>query len=90
MSGATLSALSLNEKVDEANARPLARANTFIALSRQQGDQLRPTPEDPQDAPWTFFSITDYVRTLCLFHAKSSHFPGRLDPETEAAMKDAL
>jgi hypothetical protein len=30
------------------------------------------------------------VRTLGLFHAKSPHFPGRLKPETEGAMKEAL
>jgi hypothetical protein len=36
------------------------------------------------------FIYSDYVRTLCLFHAKSAHFPGRLKSETEAAMKEAL
>jgi hypothetical protein len=30
------------------------------------------------------------VRILYLFHAKSPHFPGRLKPETEAAMKESL
>jgi hypothetical protein len=34
--------------------------------------------------------LTDYVRILCLFHGESPHFPGRLKPETEAAMKEAL
>jgi len=82
----TLAALHLNEKVDEANARLLEQANDYIA--RNAG--FSPTPEQPGNAPWTFFSITDYVRTLCLFHSKSTHFPGRLKPETEAAMKEAL
>ena len=59
-------------------------------MTLKHGRTAAPTPEQPGNAPWTFFSITDYVRTLCLFHAKSPHFPGRLKPETEAAMKEAL
>ena len=86
----TLSALYLNEKVDEANARLLKQANDYIDMTRKRGNSPAPTPEHPGNAPWTFFSITDYVRTLCLFHAKSPHFPGRLKPETEAAMKESL
>ncbi len=85
-----LSALYLNEKVDAANARLLKQANAYIDLTRKSGSTPAPTPEQPGNAPWTFFSITDYVRTLCLFHAKSPHFPGRLRPETDAAMKEAL
>jgi hypothetical protein len=30
------------------------------------------------------------VRTVCLFHAKSPSFPGRLKPDTKAAMEEAL
>jgi hypothetical protein len=86
----TLAALNLNERVDEANARLLKQANDYIEQNREHGNSPAPTPEAPGDAPWTFFSITDYVRTLCLFHSKSPHFPGRLKPETEAAMKEAL
>lgn len=86
----TLSALYLNEKVDVANARLLKQANDYIDLTRKQGPQGIATPEQPGNAPWTFFSLTDYVRTLCLFHSKSTHFPARLKPETEAAMKEAL
>ena len=86
----TLAALYLNEKVDIANARLLKQANDFIDMNRKGGGTAAPTPEKPGNAPWTFFSITDYVRTLCLFHVKSTHFPGRLKPETEAAMKEAL
>jgi hypothetical protein len=86
----TLSALYLNEKVDVANARLLKHANDYIALIRKHGHSPIATPEEPGTAPWTFFSITDYVRTLFLFHAKSPQFPGRLKPETEAAMKEAL
>jgi len=86
----TLAALYLNEKVDAANARLLQQANDYIDLIRKHGHQPIATPEQPGTAPWTFFSITDYVRTLCLFHAKSPHFPGRLKPDTEAAMKEAL
>lgn len=83
-----LSALYLNEKTDEANARLLKRAKDFIAST--PGSVPATSPENPGNLPWNFFSITDYVRTLCLFHTKSSHFPGRLKPETEAAMKEAL
>jgi len=86
----TLAALYLNEKVDMANARLFKQANDYIDLIRKRGSQPSATPEQPGNAPWTFFSITDYVRTLCLFHSKSPHFPGRLKPETEAAMKEAL
>lgn len=86
----TLAALRLNEKTDLANARLLKAADEYIGIHRAGGDLASPTPEKQDGAPWTFFSITDYARTLCLFHAKSAHFPGRLTPETEAAMKEAL
>jgi len=83
-----LAALYLNEKTDLANARLLKQAKEYIA--RKPASAHLTSPEDPGDLPWSFFSVTDYVRTLCLFHAKSPHFPGRLKPETEAAMKEAL
>lgn len=83
-----LAALYLNEQVDEANARLLNRAKAFITT--KHASVTITSPEAPGDLPWTFFSVTDYVRTLCLFHSKSPHFPGRLKPETEAAMKEAL
>jgi hypothetical protein len=85
-----LAALYLNEKTDAANARLLKQANAYIDMTRKSGSTPAPTPEQPGNAPWTFFSITDYVRVLCLFHAKSTHFPGRLKSETETAMKEAL
>jgi hypothetical protein len=83
-----LAALHLNEKTDEANARLLKRARDFIASKPKELAET--SPEDPGKLPWTFFSITDYLRILCLFHAKSPHCPGRLKPETEAAMKESL
>lgn len=83
-----LAALSLNEKVDAANARLLKRAKECIAS--KPASAPRTSPENPGNLPWTFFSVTDYVRTLYLFHSKSPHFPGRLKPETEAAMKETL
>jgi hypothetical protein len=83
-----LAALCLNEKTDEANARLLKRAKDFIASKPE--NLAETSPEDPGKLPWTFFSITDYVRALYLFHAKSPHYPGRLKPETEAAMKESL
>lgn len=84
----TLSALYLNEKVDEANARLLKQANDFIALNRATNSAI--TLEQAQGKSWGMFAITEYVRILCLFHSKSHHFPGRLKPETEAALKEAL
>ena len=83
-----LAALYLNEKTDMANARLLNRARDYIATNPTNAPPT--SPENPGNLPWTFFSVTDYVRTLCLFHSKSPHFPGRLKPETEAAMKEAL
>ena len=48
-------------------------------------------PEKKNDlSRWAYFALTDYVRILGLFNADSPHFPGRLYPETEAAMKEAL
>ena len=85
-----LAALYRNEKVDEANARLLKRAEAYIALQGAKTDNSTFTPEEAKETPWAYFALTDYVRILCLFHAKSPHFPGRLQPETEAAMKEAL
>lgn len=83
-----LAALYLNENVEQANARLLKRAKDHVASNPT--DTTRTSPENPGNLPWTFFSITDYVRTLYLFHSKSTHFPGRLTLETENAMKEAL
>ena len=68
----TLSALYLNEKVDAANARLLKQAQDYVDVVRMHGSQAIATPEKPGNAPWNFFSITDYVRTLCLFHPSSA------------------
>lgn len=83
-----LAALCLNEKTNMANERLLKQAKDYIATN--PANAPRTSPEAPGNLPWTFFSITDYVRTLCLFHSKSPHFPGRLKPDTEVAMKEAL
>jgi hypothetical protein len=83
-----LAALRLDEKTDIANTRLLERAQGFIASN--PGHLPKTSPEDPGNLPWTFFSLTDYVRILYLFHARSPHFPGRLQPETEAVMKESL
>ncbi len=85
-----LAALYRNEKVDEANARLLKRANAYIALKRANVEGSTFTPEEARETPWAYFGLTDYVRILCLFHAKSRHYPGRLKSDTEAAMKEAL
>ena len=86
----SLAALYLNEKVELANARLLKRANDYIALHHTNAEISAFTPEEATETPWAYFAITDYVRILSLFHAKSTHFPGRLTADTEAAMKDAL
>ncbi|MFK7851053.1 MAG: hypothetical protein AB8D78_08760 [Akkermansiaceae bacterium] len=83
-----LAALYLNEKTDEANRRLLAQAKDFALQKKTEAVQS--SPENPGNLPWTFFSITDYLRILHLFHEKSPHYPGRLTAKTEAAMKEAL
>jgi len=83
-----LAALQLDEKTDEANARLLRRAKEYLARNHENDPVFK--PETGTYAPWTYFSLTDYVRILYLFHAKSPRFPGRLKPETEAAMKESL
>lgn len=81
----SLSALYMGEKLDDANARLFKSAREYIVSS--QNTKERGAEEQ---TPWTYFSLTDYVRILCLFHSNSQHLPGRLEPETESAMKEAL
>lgn len=92
----SLAALYMNKKVDEANARLLKHAKAYLFERAKEG-QSEPNssggaPFEPgkADTPWAYFGLGDYVRILCLFHANSPHFPGRLNPQTEAAMKEAL
>ncbi len=42
------------------------------------------------EEPFAYFGAVDYVRILALFNSRSAHYPGRLEPETEAAMKEIL
>ncbi|MDG2221941.1 MAG: hypothetical protein P8L85_11195 [Rubripirellula sp.] len=86
----SLAALQLNEKVDLANTRLLKRAKDYIALNRGDVETSEFKPEGATETPWAYFAVTDYVRILYLFHSQSPHSPGRLKPETEAAMKEAL
>ena len=86
----SLAALYLNEKADDANAKLLKRAKDYIALHKSNAKTSDFAPEEATETPWAYFALTDYVRILYLFHAKSTHFPGRLTAETEAAMKEAL
>jgi hypothetical protein len=81
-------ALQMNEKTDEANARLLQRAQEYIAQKQENDPDFVPGQTD--HTPWAYFALTDYVRILYLFHGKSPHLSGRLAPETEAAMKEAL
>jgi hypothetical protein len=72
-----LALLYLNERVEDANAR--LQANAANALSSS----------DSEDA-FAYFGLVDYVKILALFNSQSPHFPGRLDPATEVAMKEVL
>jgi hypothetical protein len=85
-----LAALRLDEKAEMANARLLKRAQVYVALKRANVETSAFKPEGASETPWAYFALTDYVRILYLFHAKSTHYPGRLTLETEAAMKEAL
>lgn len=42
------------------------------------------------EEPFAYFGAVDYVKILALFNSQSPHFPGRLEPATEAAMKEIL
>lgn len=86
-----LAALHLNERVDEANARLLERAKTYCQARKAAAHDATFKPEKFSDkSPWAYFAFGDYVRILCMFGAGSPHYPGRLTPETEAAMTEAL
>ena len=86
----SLAALYLNEKADDANARLLKRAKNYIARHKSNAEISKFAPEEATETPWAYFALTDCVRILCLFHANSTHFPGRLTPETESVIKEAL
>ena len=87
----TLCALYQNEKTELANQRLLERAQAYIQMHQAEAAGSTFAPEKRKElSPWAYFPLTDYVRTLCLFNAGSTHYPGRLQPETEAAMKEAL
>ena len=84
-----LAALYLNEKVEEANARLLKHAKAYVSARGESGQNTF-APGHGKDTPWAYFALGDYVRILCLFRAAGPHHSGRLYPETEAAMKEAL
>lgn len=72
-----LSLLYLNERVGDANARLLSHATNALNSS------------DLTQAV-AYFGYVDYVKILALFNSQSSYFPGRLEPATEAVMKEVL
>ena len=72
-----LSLLALNERVDDANAR----------LQTHAADALSTTNLAEAVA---YFGFVDYVKILALFNSQSPHYPGRLEPATESAMKEIL
>ena len=92
----TLSALYLNEKVDEANARLLLKAQECIAAAQGKAPATPDQSKQPglvkqaEKKVWTAFDLNDPVRSFYLFNSKSPFFPGRLKPETETAMKEAF
>ena len=86
----SLAALYLDEKVDSANERLFNLSKAYIQLSKIKEKNENFTPENFQQTPWGYFGLCDYVRILYLFHSNSKHFPGRLNQQTEAAMKEAL
>ncbi len=88
-----LCALYQNEKTEIANQRLQKRTQIFIDEIRKlnSDEDFVFLPENYSNySPWAYFAITDYVRILCLFNSQSSHFPGRLLPDTEKVMKEAL
>jgi len=87
----SLAALYSNEKTDAANAILLKNSTVYANAMKADATakEFRPEKRSPL-TPWAYFALTDYVRILCLFRAGSDHCPGRLEPETEAAMKEAL
>lgn len=86
-----LCALYLNEKTVAANHRLHERALPYIEAQRARASGGIFSPEKMGElSPWDYFTLTDYVRILCLFGSDSLHYPGRLQPETEVAMKEAL
>ncbi|MBL7016387.1 MAG: hypothetical protein ISR84_02395 [Kiritimatiellales bacterium] len=86
-----LSALYLDEKTDDANARLLKAATVYNEeMERVSGAQdFRPESHNKK-TPWTYFAFGDYLRMLHLFGGESRFFQGRLKPETEAAMKESV
>jgi len=88
----TLSALYLNQRVDEANARLRARCQEYFdwRAQVQEVPAFLPEHQDTYLTPWAYFQISDFIRSYMLFSAGSDHLPGRLEPETEAMMRRAL
>ena len=82
-----MAALYLNEEVDSANKRLLNLSKIYIELRKttQTNEKFAGISTN-----WGYFGLCDYVRILYLFHNNSKHFPGRLNQQTEASMKEAL
>ena len=81
-------ALYQNEKMGRgerfiAQSCPLHKGNASTSKS------VAISPVKRNVSPWAYSPQTDYVRILCLFGGGNPHYLGRLQPETEAAMKEA-
>lgn len=60
----------------------------YRLASNQEVEQANADLKRAADAGWNgSFMDVNLVRAFLLFHSRSEHFPGRLTPETEAAMK---
>lgn len=85
-----LTALYLNERVDEANEILYDQAKTFVDATDAPGYVAPHEKHVGPEWPFGFFSIGEYYRTYALFNSRSPHFPGRLEPRVEKVMKEVF
>ena len=86
-------AFHLNEKTDLANERLLERAKEYTARAKAgEWDKLLYQPESHRNdmAPFNFFTGPEYTRIIYKYGSMGMVDPGRLKPETEAAMKEYM
>lgn len=86
-------AFHLNEKTDLANQLLLERAREYAARARGgEWDKLLYQPESHRNdmAPFNFFTGPEYTQIIYKYGSLGTVDPGRLKPETEAAMKEYM
>lgn len=86
----SLAALYQNEKFDEGNESLLRNAKAYTEAAISSGEEDFRPESYPEKSPWAYFALPGDLRIVSLFREGSPHFSGRLKPETEAAMKEAL